>query len=210
MKSCLSLRFIRLFLSFVALSPWTLLAEIEWVTVDWNAGVCDEACVGRIQQHLASLYSVTKVEIDRSGTMAKLTWRPNQPFDYKKIEYAVAWVGVGLRNIGIKVRGTVTHDSSNYYLTSIGDRGRFILLEGAPHPNSGGELYTLGNPLAYPLTSVTRDKLRTTEVNSQVVTIEGYLLMFWRLPLYLIVTKLSVADKNNQPLENPRYSKNPY
>lgn len=181
----------------VILSPVPLVAEIEWVTLDWNQGACLGDCLGSVEKHLSEMYSVSKVEMGSSGAAAKLIWKPNQPFLYRTIQNAVAWVGLGIRNVGIKVRGTITHDSSNVYLTSIGDRTRFSLFDGEPTPdNSSGQLYTLGNTAAYPLTPETREKLRDAEKKYKVATIEGYLLMPWRGDLNLIITKISLADKN--------------
>lgn len=181
-----------------ALAPIPLSAELAWVTIDWNPGVCTPACLGTLQNRLSSIYSVSEVEMDPSGIKAKLIWKPNQPFEYKKIESAVAWVGLGIRNLALQVRGTISHDSSNVYLKSIGDETKFQLLQGDQNPNGSGELYTLGNPAAYPLTAASRERLLTAEKTYQVVTAEGYLLMFWRPQLYLIITKLSFEDKTKK------------
>lgn len=181
----------RTFLMFLVtfLMPHMAKAEISWVTVSWTPGLCTSVCQQTLARRFGSLAGVADVSINPKLGTAKLYWKPNQPFDYSMLRGPASWVGIGIQDIHVKVRGTIKHNGNTFYLESVGDRTRFALL-GPQSQDPTRMTMNNANPASYPINRELRDRLLQAENNSELLSIEGPLFMYWRPPTTLIIQKI--------------------
>lgn len=173
--------------SLFTLSP--LGGEISYVDLGWEAGACQVDCAALLTKRLKEISAVARVDVAVGEGKARLYWRPNAAYSYQTIRNAISWVGIGVRRMSIKVRGTLSHDAQYIYLTSIGDGTRFQLL----NPVGSSSLYIPDrNRSVRRLSPEIRAQFLDYEKQNAILTISGDLLDFYRPPNTLLMENVKV------------------
>jgi len=166
-------------------------AEIDTVTITWNAALCDNTCERLVQRRLEDIPAVSRVDV--TDGQATMYWKPDQKMTYLMIRRPTQFVGISIDAMYVKVRGTVRVSGDKAVLTSLGDGTKFELTS-APAPKYG--TYTQ-------YTSSELYKLRTEEINAfqkaqqedAMVTASGFLLMPYRLPLTIVLDNYRIEQE---------------
>lgn len=177
---------------FLALG-FCLNAEIERVVIGFNKDLCNEKCMLLLKNEFGKLDLVNSVSV--APGQVNLGWKPNERFDFRKVDARMRFVGVGMDNIAVSVRGTVSGEGAKWYITSLGDETRFQLLN-PPQPSANSYI-EYNNISMYKLLPEVQDQLAEAKRNDQIVTATGFLLAPWRYPLTIILGNLNV----DQPRE---------
>lgn len=167
-------------------------AEIDKVVVTWTPGECiDIACAQNLADQFKKQLGVAQVNISTTQGQAVIDWKPDVPFAWTNIQYPMAALGLYIRTIRVRVRGTISRDlHNNISITSIGD-GTILELVSPIQPEKN-RYVTKYSPYTHPLTNEQRAQLYTAEANKEVVTIEGPLFEPYRSPpLQLIIESYS-------------------
>lgn len=173
-----------------------LQAEVEEIVIRWNASTCLETCIPLLGKSLAAIASVNNLQMNgRSGT-AVMGWNPNQPFSYEPFRLASSAAGVRILDMRVRVRGTIAHDSDNFYLVSIGDNARFLLI--GPIQANGSNYVPYYNLLTHPLTGPVVAKLLEAERNQQTVSISGPLFLPTHYPRTLVAEQIKFNKEASQ------------
>lgn len=180
-----------LFLACCALTS-TPSAEIVWARVSWNPVHCGISSQKPMERRLSDIEAVCRVSMDYDEGVAQLSWKPNKVYDDRAVRTAVAWVGLAIKDVHLKVRGTISHDAKNVYLTSLGD-GTKLPLVSAPKA-AQGLLITKGSLSTPELDADVRRRLLAAEDSHQIVTIEGPVFMPYRPPVRLQIDRISLSD----------------
>lgn len=182
-----------LFLCAIILSN-PLQAEIEKITLRWTAQLCQNSCTKLLENEFRKIHGVNEISIDQGSGQATLTWKEKVPFQYTSINTAMHMVGISLRDIRIRVKGTIKHSGDVFYILSEGDNTRFDLVNPViPHANGQAAEF---NAAARKLTPPLRQKLLDGEAAKQIATIEGPVFMPERMtiPTQLVLDQLSFSD----------------
>lgn len=173
-------------------SMMDIYGEIQYVTLQWTPGQCELDCVSMVTKKLSAIPGVASVSVSPDLGEAKLQWKPNMKFSYKEIDFTMREVGLANRVTHIRVLGTIIHDNSSVTLVSLGDYTPFKLLGNLEA--SSIEYVNRHNPLSYPLSPLTRDRLLQIQENSKTVIIQGRLFDPYRyfFTQYLIVDSIDV------------------
>lgn len=172
---------------FFCLALSHLPAEIEHVSVKWVSAACLESCAHGLQQQFSKIPGVAEVSVDQAAGRADLRWKPNAPFAYYPIHAAMSMIGPSIKNLRVRVKGTIKHDAKTVSLVSLGDYTTFILLSPlTPSPNEYTIMY---NVETHKLLPNMREQLLQAEANKQTVTIEGPLFQPERAPPLLLITE---------------------
>ena len=180
-----------LFLACLLLNS-ALSAEIMWAKVSWNPTQCGISSQKPLERRFSNIDPVCRVVMDYEEGSAKLFWKPNRAYDDRIVRTAVAWVGLAIQNVHLRVRGTITHDAKNVYLTSLGD-GTKLPLVSAPKA-AQGLLITKGSLSTPELNADVRKRLIAAEDGHQVVTIEGPVFMPYRPPVRLQIEHVEISE----------------
>lgn len=179
----------------------TLQAEVEEIIIRWNAILCLETCIPRLEENLKAIKHINNLQINsRSGT-AVMGWNPNETFTYPPFRLASAAVGIHFSDIRLRVRGTITHDVDNYYLISTGDGGRFLII--GPLLVEPGR-YTPNNIITHPLTAQMKFQLDDAEQKKQTVTISGPLFFPSHYPRTIIAEQIKISQVSQMDPRNNR------
>lgn len=172
-------------------SPAVTNAEIQQVVIKWTPGLCTASCIAGLDKAFKKIDAVASTSLDQAAAQAVLQWKPNYPFSYTPIDYAMNAIGLYVTEFRMKVRGTIIHDKTNVFLVSLGDNTSFTLLSPTiPAPSQAASLY---NVESYQLTPQLRERLIATEAQHQVVSIAGPIFTPWLSPpLLLIVESLNI------------------
>ncbi len=54
--------------------------------------------------------------LDQASAQAIVQWKPNYPFSYTPIQYAMSAIGLYVTEFRMKVRRTLEHDKTNVFL----------------------------------------------------------------------------------------------
>src|ERR1700722_10027152 len=132
-------------------------AEIVKVEVQWQPGTCPMSCAQLLGTQFQKIPGVAEILMNQPGGHVELRWKPNFPFAYQQVKSAMQAAGPGIRDIRVKVRGTVHFDQQTASLVSVGDNTTFFLL---------GQLQAKQNQLAvyynvesHPLSQATLTRL---------------------------------------------------
>jgi len=146
--------------------------------------------------------------MEGASSQATLRWRPNKPFSFQKIDYAMRYVGVRLMQVFVTLRGTIQHAEKNAAIVSIGDNTPFLLL--SPTDIVSGEAAALQNIQSYKLKPEVREQLMIAEHQFKIVSLEGLLLLPERgPPLYLIVQKINIPPSLNESADTYEIDRHP-
>lgn len=176
------------FYLLLAMNASPLTAEIERVTVTWNAQICLDACVREIARQLQMINGIAEIVISQPQGQADLRWKPKSPFSYDFIKRSVEGAGAGIRDIRLQVRGTLVITPAAVLLESLGDNTRFVLL--SPAQQSFYKNVPQINFDTHQLAPEMRQSLVDAATHSEVVVIKGPLLRP-NYGLYLIIEQIS-------------------
>lgn len=176
----------------------SLYAQIEKITIRWTAQLCQNSCSKLLEREFRKIPGVDEIMIDQGSGQATLTWKEKIPFQFTSINTAMHMVGLSMRDIRIRVKGTIKHMGDHFYLISEGDQTRFDLVNPAvPHPSGQASEYNLATrKLSPPL----RQKLLDGEMEKQMATIEGPVFMPERMtvPTQIVVDQLSFSQSKEE------------
>lgn len=173
-------------------------AVVESITIRWTTLLCQDACVKLLEREFRKIKGVDKISIDQGSGQASLTWKEKIPFEFTSINTAMHMVGLSIRNIRIKVSGTIRHTGDVFYIISEGDGTRFDLLNPIiPYPTGVAIEF---NVSVRKITPALREKLLEGESLKQIATIEGPIFMPERMtvPTQIVVDHLDFKDRNDK------------
>ncbi|KAF3362804.1 Uncharacterized protein PHSC3_000663 [Chlamydiales bacterium STE3] len=171
-----------------------LLSEIEKATVTWTPILCSGSCVKTLERHFSKIKDIANISINQQVGMAELSWKPNASFNFTSIATAMGLVGLSIRDIRVKVRGTIRVSGKNYRVISLGDNTPFVLLNSVT-PYRGTYVVEF-NPANRELRPEMRQRLHEAQKKNQVAIIEGPLFMPERAPPFMIVVdQIKFIDK---------------
>lgn len=175
-------------------------AEVENVVIKWDAALCLDVCIPLLERNLRSIKGVTDFAINPQAGTAEVTWDPNTPFSYYPFNTASRATGLRLSDIRVRVRGTVSHDTANFYLVSLGDGIQFQLV-GPAQAQFGYVIQA--NIATHPLPAYRKEQLLDAENRRQIITIEGPLFEPNRYSLLLITEQVLIPPVKN--MQTNRY-----
>lgn len=163
-------------------------AEIQELTISWNAFKCQSSCIQQIQQHFTTIKGIKNLKINPSSGVANIEWDPNEPLNYEPFRYAAAAVGININTMRVGVKGKIDHSGNNLILISDKDGSRFHLI-GPIHTESGR--YTPKYNLdTHPLPQDTIEQLLDIERQGRAIVISGPLFLPSRYPLTLVTEQI--------------------
>lgn len=188
--------FLMVSMFFSMFFSWVCFAEVETVKVSWYQPVaCLESCVKALENRFLRIPGVESAEMNQADGIATLKWKPNVPFSFLPINYALRYIGVREQNVWVKARGTISIQGDTYALISQGDGTRFVLLNRVPVNNTNySNQYNTQNR---GLSDEQKQKLTAAAKQKSSVTIEGLLFMPERSPpdpLQLIIGSLQIEE----------------
>jgi hypothetical protein len=163
----------------------------------WNAALCLDVCIPLLERQLNSITGVANLTIDPRAGAATLEWKPNVSFNYAPINIATRAAGIRVSDARIRVRGTISHDNANVYISSLGDNTRFNLL--GPINPIPGHYIVQSNIASHPLPLKMRDELLLAEAKNQMVTVEGPLFEPLRYVLAIVVEQVQYPEEQEKP-----------
>ncbi len=177
-------------ISLVILGMLTMLsspveAEVIWAKIYWKSDFCPPSCYPLLERRLRAIDSVSRVDFNFAEGFAKLVWKPTVPYEDRKIRTPMAWVGLAIHNVRVRIRGTIIHDNGDVYIVSLGDETKMPLLS-PPKPEEGRYI-TKPNRVACCLEPKLKERLLEAENKHEVVTLEGSVIQPHRPPVHLSV-----------------------
>lgn len=168
-----------------------LRSEIEQITIRWTAQLCNGNCSKLLEKELRKVRGIDEIAIDQGSGQATLTWSKKIPFQYTSLNTAMHMVGLSMRDIRIKVSGSIKHSGDNFYIVSDGDNTRFDLVNPVtPRPYGQANEF---NAYARKLSPALKKELLDGETQKLKATIEGPVFMPERMtvPTQIVVDKLN-------------------
>lgn len=187
--------FLKGLFSLIAFST-ILQAEVEEITIRWNAMTCLDACIPRLESYLKEIKYISNLQINARSGAAVMGWSPNAPFSFEPFRLASGGAGVYFNDMRLRVRGTIAHDADNFYLVSTGDETHFLII--GPIHVEPGRYVPPYNLASHPLSAQTKAKLFEAEQNNQTVVISGPLYLPQQYPRILIAAQIRVQNKESQ------------
>jgi len=173
-------------------------SEIEFVTITWNPMLCKGSCPALLEKQFKKIPGIAEYNIDQAAGQATLKWKPNVPYSFGPINTAMRMVGPSIKNIRLRVHGSIQHTKDNVYLISRGDNTRLSLINPViPDPKGQSVQYNLAGRT---LTPAMRQQFLDAEAKNQIATVEGPLFMTERhySPEVLVVDQVSFEDNKPQ------------
>lgn len=172
----------------------SLKAEIQNVTVTWQAALCPDSCPNLLVREFNKISGVEKVDIQPGAGQLELKWKPDVPFSFSPINTAMRMVGPRLKVIRVSVKGRIHSSGDNFAIVSDRDGTTFNLVNRiTPKPDQYFEQYNI-NTRSLP--DDVKAELREKERNREVVIISGPLFQPERvLPLQLILEYMQKAEE---------------
>jgi hypothetical protein len=171
-------------------------AEIVKVNVQWQPETCPLSCAQGLAGQFQKIPGIAQINMNQSGGYAELRWKPGIPFIYAQIKSAMQAIGPGIRDIRVKVRGTLKFDKQTVSLTSLGDNTVFYLI-GQINAKEGqtAVYYSLES---HQLSQDMIARLVEGYQQQRIAVIEGPLFEPWRYPyLWLIVDQLQFVQSES-------------
>lgn len=172
-----------------------LYSELEEIQLNWNAIACLETCIPLLERNLRAITPGRDLQINGHQGVARMSWNPDYPFSYEPFRAAFAATGILVREMRVRVRGTIRHDMNNFYLHSTGDGALYVLL--GPLNPEPGRYVPKYNIVSYPLSLRLKEELLDAEKNQYTVIISGPLFMPEKYPRTLISEKVQVNTKRS-------------
>lgn len=180
----------KIFLALLLFSVSYISAEIKTVTISWRNINCPEQCIQHLEKFFYDHPPVATVRMNQGGGNAVLTWKPNQPFEYQPVNYAVRRIGLSANNVRIKLTGTISHFGDRFYITSLGDGTRIELLS-AP-ASSKTDYVEKWSYFTHTLSPGYQNQFLDAQRRHLLVTVEGPLFEPDRPPLKMDVESVEV------------------
>lgn len=196
-------KFTKFLLILILLIGNSIYAEVEQIQMSWNSLACLDVCVPLLSRNLNAIKHANNVEINGFKGTAVLGWNPNYPFSYEPFRAAFAATGILIRDMRIRVRGTIAHDVNNFYLISNGDDARFLLI--GPLLPEAGRYVPKYNLVSYPLSPAMKEEFLNAEQNQYTVIISGPLFLPEKYPRTLICEQVKINARES--LMDSRYSR---
>jgi hypothetical protein len=173
-----------------------LVAEIVYVQVQWQPETCPMGCAQNLAAQFQKIPGVAEITMNQGGGYAQLRWKPGLPFLYAQVKSAMQAVGPGIRDIRVKVRGTLNFEKQRVSLTSLSDNTVFYLLgEILPQQGQLSVYYSLES---HQLSPEMVAKLVDGYEHHRIAVIEGPLFEPWRYSyLWLIADKVQFVESEN-------------
>ncbi len=182
-------RLISLCVAVLVLASAPLSAEVVWVKVSWDPTSCPGSCYPVLERRLNAIKGVADAHYNFVEGEATLRWKPGYQYEDRLIKTAVAWVGIAIEDIAIKIRGSIFHGEKQVYVASLGDETKLPLIS-APKPEQGRYVIRKGEG-AHKLDSKERERLLQAEENFELITIEGRIFQPYRPPVRLMIDRVS-------------------
>lgn len=179
----------------VLFSP--IVAEVEKITITWTALLCNQRCIEQLERHFTRIKGVAGVNFNQQAGLVEIRWKPNIPFSFAPINTTMSLVGLSIRDIRVKVRGTIRASGKNYRIISLGDNTSFTLLN--PVTPYRGTVTVEFNPANRELSPEMRQKLYDAQRQNKLAVIEGPLFMPERSPPLMMVLDQINFVENTQP-----------
>ena len=169
-----------------------LQGEILSVDVFWAHGSCRDSCTKILETQLRQTKEIESVSTSTTSNMASITWKKTEPFTYKALKLPFQRVGVGIDNIRVKVKGTLSPSKDRIVLVSSENKTTFDLVS----LNKAK-----GTPALLSLDPQFRATFLEYAEKRTPVIIEGALYQAHRSPpLYLLVEKVTVAEEKKEKI----------
>lgn len=182
----------RFILGALVLCTYPLDADVESVVLRWTPETCIAGCGAIVQTNLEKMKGAASVSVSEAASQATILWKPDEKFSFVPINTQMRLAGPRVRDVRVKVRGTIKHSGQNVYLVSLGDNTRFELI-GIPTPDPTGYVEE-SNIANRQLSQQTKDRLIATERSDQVVTVKGPLFQPTRSPLRLVTERIDISE----------------
>src|SRR5687768_178225 len=170
----------------ISAPSFRLAAEIETITIKWIALECLAPSVQNLTQRFLTLPGTAEILMDGQQGQAVIRWKPFVPFTFDYINSAMRMAGPRIKDIRIKVRGTIVRSGNSIVIRSLGDNTQFVLL--SPARASPTQYVPQESIQTHILAPETAQRLLEAERDSVVTVIEGPLFEPTRqLGLNLIV-----------------------
>lgn len=168
-----------------------LQGELEKIILKWRPGFCSDTCLLQLKRRLESMPFIVEIKFNASQNQATLRWEPNRKFNYRLLDSTMRSVGVGLHEIYVTVRGTITHNKNVVSIESLGDNTKFTLLSPITiNAEGAAALKSVESHMLQPNTSL---KLIQAEEDNKIVTVAGPLFEPHRAPpLYIVAERIAV------------------
>lgn len=183
-----------LILLFCCALKASLRSEVESITIRWTTILCESNCIKLLEREFRKIKGIDQISIDPGSGQATLIWKPNIPFQYTSVNYAMRMVGLSIRNIRIRVKGKITHSGERFYITSEGDYTRFELLN--PIISDPRGVTAEFNETARKIAPALKWQLLEGERAKQMATVEGPVFMPERntIPTQIVVDQLNFSE----------------
>ncbi|MGK5593777.1 MAG: hypothetical protein ACSNEK_00265 [Parachlamydiaceae bacterium] len=177
------------------LYPISVWCEIEKVSISWTAMFCKTSCVQLLSSHFSRVKGVDDININQQAGIAELKWNPSIPFSYRGLATSMGLLGLSIKDIRVKVKGTVRASGKYYQVISTGDRTPFTLLSPAtPYKNA---YVVQSNPANRELHPEMRQRLHEAQLKQELAVVEGPLFMPERSPpLMIVIEQISFIDQS--------------
>lgn len=173
-----------------------IFGEVTQIMLNWQAGLCSNACIQELEKQLKQISSVQELRFNPSAGIATMRWSTGATFWFAPFNTATRMVGIRLSTIRVKVTGKVVQEGASFYLHSAGDSTRFRLIGPL---KASLENYTIQENIAnYPLSPQMIEQLKEIANKKTSVVISGPLFEPNRLALILIVEDLRLETKPAQ------------
>lgn len=195
---------VALSMTFCIHSSCHLSAEIQNITIKWTQLLCStQSCITQLDKEFRKVPGIMEFSLNQSGGQAEIKWRPNMPFSFSDVNVPMRLVGLSVRDIHIKVRGTLSHDAKTVTLTSIGDHSRFALLN--PVVSTPGQQAPVFNLAARQLKPELYQQLVEGETKKMIATVEGQIFMPGRSPaMQIVVEHLTFTEPDDQKKDSKK------
>ncbi len=180
------------------LASFDACAEVVKVQIQWQPESCTMACAQLLATQFQKVPGVAEIIMNQGGGFADLRWKPQYPFAFIPIQTAMQNVGVGIRNIRVKARGTLVFQQQTVALISLGDNTPFYLL--GPLVAKSGQMTIDDSLQNHQLSPATLTQLVEASKQNRIVVIEGPLYQPWSYSwLWLIIDQMQFVQAEANP-----------
>lgn len=187
-----------IFLSIFMLTACVVHAEIEMITLEWDNIACQDSCASLMERELSKISDITNVTVSQQNGMATMQWKAKKKFSFPTIDSAIKKVGLHIKALRVKVRGTISESNKKFYIHSLGDETKFNLLGSATDNVTKNRQVLQQSRYNRPLTEDQKDILREAMEQKQIVIIEGPIYQPYQFPpLDIVVGSIKIAKSKD-------------
>jgi hypothetical protein len=176
-------------INVLCLFSWTSIqGEIQMVEIFWRHGACQYNCTKLLEGKLSEVPQIESVTTSTTSNMASIKWKKYDQFTYLLVKRPFQRVGVGIDNIRLKVKGTLSPSQDRIVLVSTEDNTNF-------------DLVSINKEKSHPSKLTIDPKFKQTFLDyakdQKTLIVEGALYQPDRSPpLYLLVERVTTVDEN--------------